>query len=320
MDTLDRTLAMLRLIPRYPRRIDTGTLQRLLQDMGYDISIRTIQRDLNRLSASPFFPLEADNSKPQGWRWLKDAPTIDIPGLDPQTAMVFKMVEEHLRSVLPVTTLNVLKPWFESASKVLQSGGMSVTDWPKKVRVIPRGMPLLPPKIDPEIQDTVYSALLEERQLRVTYRSKGAGAPREYQLHPLAVVQRGALIYLVAATDRHDDPFQMLLHRMCSAQQLDAPARPLPGFDLDQYIAAGGLNYVIGPPIDLVLRLAPTAVSAVTDTPLSEDQTITECADGWFEVKARLPNTIELQAWIRGFGQHAQLISPCLLEHGEAGA
>ena len=311
MDTLDRTLAMLRLIPRYPRRIDTVSLRSFLEGMGYTTSLRTIQRDLNHLSER--FPLESDESKPQGWWWSKEAGVIDIPGLDPQTAMVFKMVEEHLRPLLPVSTLTVLKPWFETASKVLQNSGMSVTHWPNKVRVIPKGMPLLPPKIDPEIQSTVYSALFEARQLRVAYRSKGGVQPREHYLHPLAVVQRGALIYLIAATDRHDQPFQMLLHRMTAAQLIDAPVKPLPGFNLDDYIAAGGLNYVIGPPIDLVLRLAPTAVSAVTDTPLSEDQVIAECDDGWIEVRATVPNTVELRAWIRGFGDEAILVSPALL-------
>lgn len=311
MDALDRTLAMLRHIPRYPRRIDTVSLRSLLEGMGYEISLRTIQRDLNKLSER--FPLESDESKPQGWWWSKDAGVLDIPGLDPQTAMVFKMVEEHLKPVLPTTTLAVLKPWFESASRVLHGSGLPVTNWPSKVRVIPRGMPLLPPKVDPSVQNAVYTALLDEKQLKVAYRAKTSDSPREHILDPLAMVQRGSLIYLVAATRTRPQPFQMLLHRMLSAEILDESAMMIPGFDLDQYIAEGGLNYVLGPPVALVLKLSASAISAVTDTPLAEDQVIEKCEDGWFEVRATVPNTVELRAWMRGFGSEAELVSPAEL-------
>lgn len=311
MDTLDRTLAMLRYIPRYPRRIDTVSLRSLLKGIGYEISLRTIQRDLIKLSER--FPLVSDDSKPQGWWWSKDAGVLDIPGLDPQTAMVFKMVEEHLKPVLPATTLAVLKPWFASASRVLDNSGMSVTNWPSKVRIIPRGMPLLPPKIDPEVQVAVYTALLEERRLRISYRAKGSETVREHNIDPLALVQRGSLIYLIAITGHREQPFQMLLHRMASAEVIDEPGMQLPGFDVDQYIAAGGLNFVLGPPIELILRLTKSAITAVIDTPLSKDQAIRECEDGWFEVCANVPHTIELRAWIRGFGAEARLISPTAL-------
>jgi len=311
VDTLDRTLAMLRHIPRYPRRIDTVSLRSLLDRMGYEISLRTIQRDLNKLSER--FSLESDDSKPQGWWWSKDAGVLDIPGLDPQTAMVFRMVEEHLKPVLPATTLAVLKPWFESASRVLHGSGLPVTNWPSRVRVIPRGMLLLPPKVDQAVQSAVYAALLDEKQLKVTYQAKSADAPREHILDPLAVVQRGSLIYLIAATRSRQQPFQMLLHRMSSAEVINEQARMIPGFDLDQYIAEGGLNYVLGPPIDLVLKLSPSAITAVTDTPLAEEQVIEKCADGWFTVRALVPYTVELCAWIRGFGSEAVLISPELL-------
>lgn len=65
LETLLRQWAMLRFIPRHPRRIDTGRLRAELQKQGYEITLRTIQRDLNKLSA--VLPLVCDQSKPQGW-------------------------------------------------------------------------------------------------------------------------------------------------------------------------------------------------------------------------------------------------------------
>lgn len=43
-DTLMRHGAILRAVPRYPRRIDAPTLHAKLGDLGMSVSLRTIQR------------------------------------------------------------------------------------------------------------------------------------------------------------------------------------------------------------------------------------------------------------------------------------
>lgn len=47
-DTLLRLIALLRLIPRAPGRISTTTLLEKLKDDGFSVSLRTVQRDLDR--------------------------------------------------------------------------------------------------------------------------------------------------------------------------------------------------------------------------------------------------------------------------------
>lgn len=79
--TLPRIMAMLRHIPRYPRKIDTTTLQERLSSAGYAISQRSIQRDLNGLCL--ILPLMADNAKPQGWSWQANAEQFHLPFLEP---------------------------------------------------------------------------------------------------------------------------------------------------------------------------------------------------------------------------------------------
>lgn len=75
METLLRQWAMLRLIPRYPRRVDTNRLQDELNQQGFPITLRSIQRDLNKLSA--VLPIGCDQSKPQGWWWQADADLLE---------------------------------------------------------------------------------------------------------------------------------------------------------------------------------------------------------------------------------------------------
>lgn len=63
-DTLLRQWAMLDYIPRYPRKVDVATLATRLAAAGYEISKRSIQRDL--ITLSQVVPLISDDAKPQG--------------------------------------------------------------------------------------------------------------------------------------------------------------------------------------------------------------------------------------------------------------
>ncbi len=81
---------------------------------------------------------------------------MDIPGIDPPAALAFRLAEEYLTSLLPQTTLRHLNAHFLRAKEVLAPArGNKLGLWPHKVCLIGRGPGLSPPKIRPEVQDTV---------------------------------------------------------------------------------------------------------------------------------------------------------------------
>ena len=70
--TLLRQWLVLSLLPRPPRRIDTGVIEARLRERGVDVHRRTIQRDLVELAG--VFPIVSDErAKPYAWRWADDA-------------------------------------------------------------------------------------------------------------------------------------------------------------------------------------------------------------------------------------------------------
>jgi hypothetical protein len=148
-DTLLRHWHMLREVPRHPRRISTAELKRRLAAAGYETTLRTIQRDLLKLSSA--LPLLADDARPQGWSWEANAPQLDLPMLEPQAALVFHLAERYLQPMLPASTLDYLSPWFRAAAGVLDNQGNGLSAWRKKVRVLAPGQPRLPPVIDSEV-------------------------------------------------------------------------------------------------------------------------------------------------------------------------
>lgn len=308
MDALLRHWAMLRLIPRHPRRIDTGRIRDELERQGYDITLRSIQRDLNKLSA--VLPLCCDQSKPQGWWWQADADLLEIPGLDPQAALVFKMAEQHLKQVLPSSTLDSLRPWFRAANGVLDALPDGVGGWMDKVRILPSGPPLIPPSINADVQSAIYQGLFENRRIALSYKPRGAVTAKAYEINPMAVVQRGYSIYIVSTCGNDSNPKLFLMHRIESATLLDDLANCPAGFDVDAYIAEGELGYRLGPPIKLIADFDTKAAQVFYETPIAADQQLLEGVNGKIRLVATVPDTWQVKAWLRGFGGSISVIEP----------
>lgn len=205
-ETLHRQWHMLRHIPRYPHKITAKDLKKKLDAEDFNISKRTVERNLQELSFA--FPLALDDrEKPYGWSWQKDAPAFDLPGLGNNEALTMMMVEQHLSTLLPATTMDVLAPYFKAARQHLTAipKAQHVRSWLNKVRTVPPNQPLIAPRIKPEVQHVVSDALLADRQLQIQYRRRGDVKPVEYLIHPLALIQRGGLIYLYVRIFNYED-------------------------------------------------------------------------------------------------------------------
>lgn len=314
--TLLRQWFMLRKIPRSPRVIGTSELVALLSAAGFTIDLRTVQRDLNNLSE--VLPIASDQHKPQGWSWLRDAGQFDVPGLEPQAALAFFMAEAHLHSVLPASTLESLRPWFDTAHGVLDEHGNGLAKWPGKVRVLPRGLPLKVPVIRPEVQSAVYQAVLQDCKLSILYGSHSGKPDGEEQprrtISPLALVVRDGVVYLVCVYDGYGDPRQLALHRLQAAELLDEPAQRPKGFSIDSYIAEGEFWIPLNPrPIKLEAEFYRSVAIHLRESPISDDQTIRDVDEDNVLLRATVPDTLELRLWLKSFGDDVAILKPVAL-------
>lgn len=306
---------MLRLIPRAPAKIDVKNLQQRLRDADFTVTTRTIQRDL--IDLSTVFPLESDDrEKPYGWSWQRMAPSFDLPGLSVPDALTLTLVEQHLLNQLPPTALDALEPQFRSAARVLNELDESVTSkaWLGKVRTIAPLQPLQPPALKAECQRTVYLALMKDLQLRLRYKKRDLVVATFYPVvHPLAIVQRGGIVYLVCTFADHDDIRTLALHRVHEAELVHEEVRKPRDFDVDAFIASGAFGFLTGPPIKLRATFQRPVAEHLFETPLSADQTLTPCEDGSVLVTATVASTRTLVYWLTGFGAAIEVHGPAKL-------
>lgn len=302
---------MLRLVPRYPAKVDTTSLQRALQDEGFSTTTRTIQRDLNTLSS--IFPLTVDErEKPFGWSWAKSARVMDIPGITPPAALAFRLAESHLADLLPPSVLDYLEPHFQRAREVLKTtslGGFKA--WSDKVHVIPRGLRLKPAKVEADVQHVVYEALLARQRFSTLYLPRDGEQAVEYEVNPLALVLRQGVTYLVATLWDYDDVKHLALHRMQSATPLDHKARQPGNFRIDDYLESGAFAYPVSTrKIKLRALFDIATAHHLLETPLADDQTLKADGEEHMLLKATVDDSAELRWWLLGFGDGVEILSP----------
>jgi predicted DNA-binding transcriptional regulator YafY len=319
--SLLRQWHMLRMVPRAPSRITVRELSERLRAADFRVTERTVQRDLRELAL--VFPVEVDErEKPFGWSWLRDASSFDLPGLTVPEALTLTLVEQHLRHHLPPVTVESLRPHFRSAARTLSAVEDSAPSraWLDKVRSVVPQQPLVAPRMDEACQRVVYLALMQDRQLRLHYRKRDADEPIVYAaVHPLAVVQRGGLVYLVCMFGQYEDVRTIALHRIQQAEALYEPARGKPGFDIDAYIASGQFGVIAGDPVRLRAVFSRAAGEHLFETPLSADQALTSGDGGRLHLTATVPNTRALVWWLLGFGDGVVIQEPASLREELAG-
>lgn len=310
-DTILRQWTLLRSIPNHPRRIATTQLQALLAEVFGEVSLRTIQRDLNKLSL--VFQIEGDQSKPQGWSWRKDH-KLDVQTLEPATALTFNLAELYLTKLLPPAATSQLKPWFNAARNLSATKASSMTRWQDKIRVIPHSPFRVLPHINQDVQDAVYEALQTERMLEITYQAISTATEKTYPVHPLAIVVRDSTVYLVSRIRDYDDIRILAIHRITSAIILDRPAVFPPAFSIDDYLEQNSFQITNGAgSIRLQLGITPPLARFFAEAPVSADQEINETQEGQHVLTATVPDSVQLRGWLLSLGEAASILAPANL-------
>ena len=308
-ETLKRQWLLLNRMPHRGRK-GTKYFQEALREMGLEVSLRTIQRDLKELSRQ--FPLVSDEERISGWKWSEDAPVFDIPGMDPHAALAFKMIDLHLGKMLPESCLNFLKPYGRRAGEVLnqlEDGG--IAKWPKKIARISRHLTLEPPQIDKFILSAIYDGLLLEKQLEISYCNRADSETQKGIIHPLGLVFVDNVAYLVCTFWEYQDLRQIALHRIDSAQLLDKPSKPPADFKLRDYIDAGTFDFPQSEgTIQLKCLFDSYVAKHLEESPLNHTQTLTLQDDGRVQLIVKVEDTAQLRWWILAFGDQVEVSEP----------
>lgn len=310
--TLGRQWELLQKIPTKGIGKTTKELVDALNDTGFKVSKRQVERDLGALMES--FPLECnDDHIPYLWKWIDGAST-DLPGLTLAEALSMKLIETTIKPLLPASLLKSMEPRFLQAERKLAEldNEIPAAQWANKVRSVQPTLPLLPPRVVDDVLENLQEALLLNKKLDTDYQSSSDDTPAHKILNPLGLVNRGAVSYLVATKDDCKDARLYAIHRFHRATILTVEVdRPL-DFSLDNFINSGAMQFGYGEKIKLKAHVDNWLAQHLTETCLCVDQKL-EIRGDKFLLTATVHNSWQLEWWILSLGAAIEIISPAAL-------
>lgn len=319
----NRFKAMLQMIPRAPDSISTERLRNKLSAAGFEVDLRTVQRNLKDLVESGEFGLASEKKGRESacWQYCADAPITIFPSLDDHTALAFRLADAFLQSLMPPETVKALRPFVEEAGRHLSKRRQAAAGkWQDKIHVFPQGMRKRAPGIKPEVREAVYRALLEEKPLHLLHLSRGKQKASEFVISPLGLVIRDYLIYLYGLTKEKKQVLSFALNRTLSAEVLEDEVfeKPAAGFSLAEHEHLVSMPIKGSPRLDLKLRIGSNSTYSLRECPLANRQVLIDDDPenhGGSILSAEVPNTVELRQWIRSLGPNAEVLEPSFLRY-----
>lgn len=264
---------------------------------------RALQHDLKALVDNGYIEAVNPGGKPLRYRRLNERLAED--------SLIFEFAMGQVRDL--VETLVPTRQFDSLWQRLAHSTDGQMLD-ASRLRCVSDTFRLQAVELYPEVLTSVIAALATGHALKVRYASKGKSAATA-RIHPQALVQRGPIPYLFALKNDELDPVRLYaLHRMIRAEVLtDTPAHQAEGFDLDQAIASGHVDFGHGTMIALELRVRGYLTDLLETCRLNTDQVVEdEPEDSEFErrVSATVPSTGQLLRWLLGAGDNVEVLAP----------
>ena len=319
-DTFARKLCLLDLLPDGTRpSLPVAELRNGLEDEGFKVGVRTVERDLNDLASFGRFPLRRSPGKPAGWSWQAHRKPALHQVMTAENALMHCLLERFLAPLLPKYLSDQLMPTFVEARQKLDSGSEArLATWNRRVAIDQVGQPLLLPEVKPQVQRVISEALLKSRQCEFDYRSPNAaeGASLKHpRVAPAGIVLREGVQYLVCTFEGGKRLYTYALHRMSSPRLLEARASVPFDFDLERHVRqqqAIGIPH--GGSIEMELRISEWWGGFLSERRLSEDQIIRDIRGSENKrITATVANTEQLRWWLLSLGSSVEVLKPAAL-------
>ena len=266
-----------------------------------EVSVRTARRDLEALSIAGI-PVYSQPGRGGGWSLVGGART-DLSGLTAAEARTLFLLAGPSSAVTPQAKaalrklVHALPETFRAeAEKAAAAIVLDPAHWGGKA-------PAAPPFLE-----ILQQAVIQGVQVRLGYRDR-ASSVTERIAHPLGLVSKGSVWYLVADTEAGLRTFRVW--RVQSVELTDDPVRRPPGFDLakaweaivakvDEHRASRRVRALAEPAIIGWLR-------GHFGSRLSIDETV---ADGRVAVDIGFANSHQAAMELAGYGAALEVLDP----------
>ncbi|PID41910.1 MAG: WYL domain-containing protein [Proteobacteria bacterium] len=297
--------------------------------------LRIVQRDLKFLLGDTLeddepdniFGLESVRGQGKSLYWRLEPYSglrFDFEKMPRFMALAFTLTRKHLGDILPRNTVTELNRFFAQAEDRLRESEKSLTPrsyqrLSNAIEFFQRGQKLQAAAFDMEALDTIYRAIILNRQVVFDYRNKN------YRVHPYGIAILLPKIYLVGKKDGSEsEPSDsgyrsFLLHKIRDIYTAPESASIPQDFSLRQFLEQGNMDILVTRSDDtsyqLVLELDAGAqqsnlIEDLSESPISADQEIRVLEGNQYQLTATVRRTVQLRNWLTSLGAGARVVSP----------
>lgn len=276
-----------------------------------EVSVRTIHRDVDALSASGV-PIYAERG-PHGGIRLVDGYRTRLTGMTPDEAEALFLAgvpgpaaELGLGTVVAAARLKVLAALPTElrarASRLVERFHLDAAAWYHPDEAVPH-------------LGELSEAVWEAKRIQIGYDRGDKTVERV--LEPLGLVLKAGVWYLVAAAE--GQPRTYRVSRVTRVTPLDEPFERPEGFDLGGFWAEASAAYERDTPrVEVRLRIAPDRLDrlrgVISSRPYSTLERLDETdPDGWLHVRVQLDWPNEATTQILAVGPGCELLEPAHL-------
>ena len=261
----------------------------------FDISERTVYRDLQDLSRLQSIPITRDED---GYRLVEGA-TIRWLGLTSTERATLKLLLQH--------------PAFRAASELTSALERKLDAATRQLEETPQALTLAGPERSGSIRNGLLhlleGAVRERTPVSLLYRSLWSRRQAWRGLDPYAVFHRENTWYLVGHCHLRDEPRTFRLDRIVEAKRLEG-AFNRPAFDLEVFLRTTWGVYRGRTLHEVVIHFDSALEPLVRQGVHHPEERVSRLANGSLEYRVTISHLDEVARWIVGFAGAARAVEP----------
>lgn len=300
----------------------SGDLIRAVQARDPSVYAKKVRRAFEKLERHSLAERRGEDSNRE-WR-ATSAGSVNKHALRPplDLAVALLKLRQLAGTHVPTTVSHGLADYFKGSVDVLgqNEGGSqqaAARAWLEKTIRLEVGYPLLAPKIHADVLDTVLDALYRDTCVSLVYQNGRTSTtePAHFNVLPLALVEKGPVLYLVADRPRTRGGVKrhlLRVDRILEASACDTLLVRDASFHLDAYVRQEKVfEFFSEPPVEIVLRVREQSGirSPFRELRFAEDQSIVD-EEGGFRLTAKVTPSVALTNLLLERAETVEVIAP----------
>ncbi len=238
---------------------------------------------------------------------------FELPGLWFNTSELHALLTAQalLQRVDPGLYSEQLTPLNKRIQHILEKAGHKDNESYRRIRILS----LAKRKFDNHIFRQIASAVLERRQLHISYDGRGTGEASQRTISPQRLVHYRDNWYLDAWCHKQNDYRTFAVERIKQARPCEAKATTISEKELDDYFTSTFGIFSGKATHTAVLHFTPQRARWVAEEQWHPNQTSTWLENGYYELCIPYGNPTELMIDILKYGTDVEVIKPAALRN-----